>query len=95
MAKEIRWDETKNQLLLIQRGLCFEDVLEQFEQGKVLGKMQHPNEDKYPNQKIFVLELKGYVCYVPFVETDTEIFLKTIIPSRKLHKKYKGGRHER
>ena len=95
MAKEICWDEIKNQLLLIQRGVCFEDVLQLMEQGKVLGKMQHPNQDKYPNQKIFVLELNGYVCYVPFVETDTEIFLKTIIPSRKLHKKYMGGSHER
>ncbi|NLD15757.1 MAG: BrnT family toxin [Gammaproteobacteria bacterium] len=95
MAKEIRWDETKNQLLLIQRGFCFEDVLELLEQGRVLGIMQHPNVEKYPNQRIFVLGLNGYVCYVPFVETDIEIFLKTIIPSRKLHKKYTGGSHER
>lgn len=94
MAKEIRWNETKNQLLLIQRGICFEDVLELLEQGKVLGKMKHPNKEKYSNQEIFILELKGYVCYVPFVETNDEIFLKTIIPSRKLHKKYRGGGHE-
>ena len=95
MAKEIRWDEIKNQLLIIQRGLCFEDVLERLEQGKVLGAMQHPNTNKYPNQKIWVLELNGYICYMPFVETDTEIFLKTIIPSRRLHKAYTGGSHER
>jgi len=39
--------------------------------------------------------LKGYICYVPFVENDEEIFLKTIIPSRKLHKEFKGGSNEK
>ena len=39
---------------------------------------------------IFVSELNGYVCYVPFVENEDEIFLKSIIPSRKLDKEFKG-----
>ena len=42
----------------------------------------------YPNQKIFVLEIDNYVYLVPFVENEDEIFLKTIIPSRKFTKKY-------
>jgi predicted nucleic acid-binding protein len=32
----------------------------------------------------------GYVYAVPFVESDTEIFLKTIIPSRKATKQYRS-----
>jgi hypothetical protein len=31
------------------------------------------------------------VYLVPFVENDTDIFLKTIIPSRKMTKKYLGA----
>lgn len=27
--------------------------------------------------------IDGYAYFVPFVESETEIFLKTIIPSRK------------
>ena len=89
MQKVIRWNEEKNQLLLIERNLSFEMVVEALEKGEILGIDPHPQEEKYPNQMIFILRLRGYVCYVPFVETEEEIFLKTIIPSRKLNKIYK------
>ena len=69
-------------------------VLEKLLSGEILGRKSHPNSDKYPNQKIFVLELKSYICYVPFVENETEIFLKTIIPSRKLNREHKGESDE-
>ncbi len=86
--KEIKWNEEKNQLLQIIRGLSFEMVLDALEKGEILDIKEHPNKQKYPNQKIFVLRLKDYLCYVPFVENEKEIFLKTIIPSRKLKKEY-------
>ena len=89
MTKPIRWNEEKNQLLHLERNLSFEMVLECLEKEKLLGIEPHPNKEKYPNQKIFVVRLHRYVCYVPFVETKEEIFLKTIIPSRKLNKTYK------
>lgn len=88
MNKIIRWNEEKNQLLILQRGLSFEDVFKKLEQGEIVAKKSHPNKEKYPNQEIFVLELNEYICYVPFVENEEEIFLKTIIPSRKLNKEY-------
>jgi len=93
--KPIRWNEEKNQLLLLQRGVGFEHVLDEIENGNILGRKVHPNSDKYPNQEIFIFRLKGYVYYVPFIENDKEIFLKTIIPSRKLDKQYKGVEDER
>ena len=37
---------------------------------------------------MFVVRIRGYVYLVPFVETDSEVFLKTIIPSRKATRKY-------
>jgi len=93
--KPIRWNEEKNQLLIMQRKLSFEMVLEKLETHEVLAKRSHPDKQKYPHQFIFVLELNGYICYVPFVENDEEIFLKTIIPSRKLAKEFKGAKNEK
>ena len=51
---------------------------------------QWANMEKYPDQSIYIVELMGYVCMVPYVKNDDEIYLKTIIPSRKMHKHYKG-----
>ena len=90
--KIIRWSEEKNQLLKLQRGVCFEDVMEQIEKGAILGKKVHPNTDKYPNQQILIVEIREYIYYVPFVENDIEIFLKTVIPSRKMKKEYGGSK---
>ncbi len=86
----ISWNEEKNQLLQLQRGLSFEMVVEQLECKEILAHRMHPNREKYPDQEILVLALNGYVCYVPYVESEGEIFLKTIIPSRKLNKEFKG-----
>ena len=52
---------------------------------------EHPNQEKYPSQQIHVIEIESYVYLVPFVETEDEVFLKTIIPSRKATKTYLGG----
>jgi len=95
MGKVIRWDEEKNQLLQLQRDVGFEHVLEKITRGEIIGRKIHPNTEKYPNQQIFVLEINGYIWYVPFVETDDEIFLKTIIPSRKLTKEFGGTKNEK
>jgi hypothetical protein len=49
----------------------------------------HPNQEKYPNQSIYVVDINGYIYLVPFVKDKTGTrFLKTIIPSRKASKKY-------
>jgi len=46
-------------------------------------------------QKMFIVEINNYAYLVPFVENEKEIFLKTIIPSRKATKEYlKGKDHE-
>jgi len=83
-----RWNEEKNLLLVIQRGVSFYDVVEQIKSNKVLDNYKHPRSDKYPNQYIFVIVLNDYVHYVPYVMNRDEIFLKNIIPSRKLNKIY-------
>jgi len=55
----------------------------------LLDVLPHPNLEKYPNQKLFIISINDYTYYVPFVEDDVKIFLKNIIPSRKYHKIYK------
>jgi hypothetical protein len=38
-----------------------------------------------------VVAIEEYVYLVPFVESEDEVFLKTVIPSRKATKNYQGG----
>ncbi len=86
--KIIRWNSDKNELLKKNRHISFEDIIIAFEKGKIITIIKHTNKKKYPNQKIFILEINSYAYMVPFVESESEIFLKTIIPSRKFTKKY-------
>ena len=60
------------------------------ENGDLLDDITHPNKEKYPNQNIFIIliRVKEYVYLIPYVEDETSIFLKTIVPSRKMTKKY-------
>ncbi len=51
---------------------------------------EHPNQEKYPGQKISMVQVDDNVYAVPFIETDSEFFLKTIIPSRKATRKYRS-----
>ncbi|MCK5123534.1 MAG: toxin, partial [Candidatus Pacebacteria bacterium] len=50
--------------------------------------VEHKNQKKYPDQKIFVISINNYAYLVPFIEEENKIFLKTIIPSRRATKKY-------
>ena len=82
------WDSEKNAQLVRERGISFERVIYHIERNEILDVVKHPNSSKYPNQRIFILGIGNYAYLVPFVETESEIFLKTIIPSRKATKKY-------
>ncbi len=83
------WNKEKDKLLREQRGIGFEEIIEAID-TEVLDVYDHPNKEMYPNQKIYVVEALGYVYLVPFVTDGNEKFLKTIIPSRKAKKIYKG-----
>jgi len=90
--KSINWNLDKNQQLADERGISFEDVVVYIQQEEMLDIVEHPNQEKYPNQRMFVLDIDDYVYLVPYVENRKEIFLKTIIPSRKATKMYLGGK---
>jgi uncharacterized DUF497 family protein len=86
--KDIRWDQLKNEKLKSERDVSFEAVLVAIIQGDTLDDSIHPNQEKYPNQRLLIVNINEYAYLVPYVEGDTEIFLKTIIPSRKATKQY-------
>lgn len=86
----ISYGAEKNELLKQSRGIGFEEVIAAIESGKVLDVYDHPDQQNYSGQKIYVVEALDYVYLVPFVRDEKGIFLKTIIPSRKAKKIYKG-----
>jgi uncharacterized DUF497 family protein len=86
--KYFDWDSQKNQKLRQERDVSFEEILIAIEEGKILDIVEHSSRSKYPNQKIFIININNYAYLVPFVEDEEKVFLKTIIPSRKATKKY-------
>lgn len=92
--KKFAWNSEKNDLLKLERGISFEEIVLNIQLGNEIDILKHPNQARYPGQKISVVLVEGYVYLVPFVETNEEIFLKTIIPSRKATKHYIGGANE-
>lgn len=81
--KSFRWPAEKNERLRRERGISFEDITVAVEGGGLLEVISHPNAEKYPRQRIMIVEVGRYAFLVPFVEEDDHLFLKTIIPSRK------------
>ena len=86
------WSETKDLQLRAARGVGFQEILEAIASGGLMDVLEHPNPERYGGQLVLVVRLREYVYLVPFVEKVGEIFLKTIIPSRKFTKIYGGGK---
>lgn len=92
--KFFSWNTAKNKLLKEERQISLEEVVFYIEMGFLLDVLEHPNQEKYKGQKIFVVQVDDYVYLVPFLEDEQEVFLKTIIPSRKATRKYLKGSEE-
>jgi uncharacterized DUF497 family protein len=92
--KRISWNTEKSRSLKESRGICFEDLVFYIENGDALDDYLHPNQEKYAGQRIMVIGIDNYAYLVPYVENEEELFLKTIIPSRKATEKYLGEKHE-
>ena len=89
MSPGFDWSTEKNQQLIEQRGVSFEIVVAAIEQGGLIDVLEHPNQTRYPEQLIYVVDVDAYVYLVPFVmQADGSRFLKTIIPSRKATRDY-------
>jgi len=92
--KPFDWNSKKNQQLIEERGVSFEDVIFFLQGDSLLDDLEHSNKGKYPDQRVFVINIDGYAHLVPYVETEEAIFLKTVIPNRNATKQYLGGNDE-
>jgi uncharacterized DUF497 family protein len=88
MMKHFSWNDEKNEQLFNERGVSFEAVVFHIERGDLLDVVEHPNQEKYQGQRMFIINIEDYAFLVPFIESGEEVFLKTIIPSRRATKKY-------
>jgi len=88
------WDPEKNQQLVKERGISFEEVIFHLQSDGLLDDIVHPNQIDYSHQRVFIMAIESYAYLVPYVESGETIFLKTIIPSRKATKQYLGGKDE-
>jgi len=89
MEAIFEWSAEKNQKLIKERGISFEVIVSHIEAGDVLAIAV--GKEKYRHQKQFVVAVNKYIYIVPFVAESERIFLKTIIPSRKMTKRYLLG----
>ena len=89
--KPIRWNSEKSLWLKAERGVSFEEVLSAISQGGLIAVMDHPNRAKYGHQKMLVVAIRDYAYLVPYVENENEIFLKSIMPSRKATRDFLSG----
>jgi len=89
--KHINWNTEKSLKLKESRGISFEEIVYYIERGDILDDYLQPDQQKYPDQRTMVVGIYNYAYLVPYVEDAEEIFLKTIIPSRKATGIYLGG----
>ena len=93
MPPDFDWNVEKNERLVEQRGISFERIVSAIEQGGLVGVLEHPNQDRYRDQMIYVVDVEEYLYLVPFVTSaDGTRFLKTIIPSRRATRHYRKRR---
>ena len=90
LNKRYLWNKEKNSFLKRVRNISFEQAICCIEGGFLLDIKK--NKKDYPKQLVFIVDIKNYVYMIPFLESETEIFLKTIIPTRKLTKIYLGDK---
>ena len=86
--KPFRWSPEKNETIRADRGVSFESIVIAVESGGLLDILAHPNQAKYPRQRVLVVACDNYAYLVPFVEEEDYFFLKTVIPSRKATRDY-------
>ena len=60
--------------LAANRGISFERVVVAVESGSLLDILAHPNQTKYPRQRILVVAADHYVYLVPFIEEEAYFF---------------------
>lgn len=55
MTEPFRWDPDKNEQLIQERGISFEQVTVAVENGDLLQIVQHPNTEEHRRQRILIV----------------------------------------
>jgi hypothetical protein len=85
---KFRYNHEKNAKLIAERGVSFDEIIEEIAMGNLIQITSHYNQELYPHQKILHVKHFDMVYLIPYVvEENGTIFLKTIYPSRKATKK--------
>ena len=96
ISMRYEWNPKKNDALKRERIISFEQIVFHLSQGDIWKTSDHPNQEQYPGQKLYFVNVEGYIHVVPYVVEDEYVFLKTIIPSRKATRDFEkeGGHNE-
>jgi len=83
---DITWDQNKNEWLILNRGISFEEISDKILNGDYIEILENPARE---DQLYFIMNINNYTWVVPFlINRSNQIVLKTAFPSRKFHKKY-------
>lgn len=80
---EFEFSPTKNDQLFRERGVTFYNVIDAINDKGILLNFDHPNQEKYPGQKILIVDIDHYAYAVPYLIRGNTYFLKTVFPTRK------------
>ena len=83
------WDSKKNDFLKANRGISFEAVIVHLGRGHIWKVTDHPDQARYPGQRILFVIVDDYVHIVPFEIRGDTLWLVTVIPSRKATREYR------
>ena len=87
---EYTWDDCKNERLKNERGISFEDVVYHIDHGGLLDDILHPNQERHPGQRWYIVLIEDYVYEVSFYREGDVESLRTAYPSRKFTRVYLG-----
>jgi predicted DNA binding CopG/RHH family protein len=57
VQKVFNWNPDNNQLLIFYSGISFERIVFEINCGNELAVLEHPNQDKYPGQRISMVQV--------------------------------------
>lgn len=89
------WHDEKNELIKQKHGVSFEEVVYHLDNGDMLDDIEHPNQQRYPNQRLYIVLVRGYVHVVPFYRRESDEFLITAYPNSRFHRRYSDLRRRR
>ncbi len=87
---EYVWDDAKNEWLRRERGISFDDVKYRLTPRDVLDDIQHPDQERYPGQRLYIIRINNLAWVVPYRRTADHVFLYTAYPSEKFTRMYRG-----